>query len=73
MLANWSLSNNVNDMNELKISLKTKESYFDTEAHVDKVFTVGCFDLFHYGHVQLLERMASLGKQVIVGVHDSRR
>ncbi|KAK7114779.1 uncharacterized protein [Littorina saxatilis] len=39
---------------------------------VDKVFTVGCFDIFHSGHVRLLQRMRSLGKQVIVGVHDSR-
>ncbi|KAH3770174.1 uncharacterized protein LOC127844441 isoform X2 [Dreissena polymorpha] len=39
---------------------------------VDKVYTVGCFDLFHDGHRILLERLSQLGKQVIVGVHDSR-
>ncbi|XP_052061941.1 uncharacterized protein LOC127702005 [Mytilus californianus] len=43
---------------------------FDTR--VDKVYTVGCFDLFHNGHITLLQRMKALGKQVIVGVHDSR-
>lgn len=42
------------------------------EEPVDKVYTVGCFDLFHSGHIRLLQRMRSLGKQVIVGVHDSR-
>ncbi|XP_076449279.1 uncharacterized protein LOC143285749 isoform X2 [Babylonia areolata] len=42
------------------------------EGLVDRVYTVGCFDMFHDGHVRLLQRMRSLGKQVIVGVHDSR-
>ncbi|CAG5118215.1 unnamed protein product [Candidula unifasciata] len=38
----------------------------------ERVYTVGCFDLFHYGHVQLLKQMRTFGKKVIVGVHDSR-
>jgi bifunctional ADP-heptose synthase (sugar kinase/adenylyltransferase) len=44
-----------------------------TDTRVDKVYTVGCFDLFHYGHIQLFERMSSIGKKLVVGVHDSRR
>ena len=43
------------------------------DQRVDKVYTVGCFDLFHYGHIHLFERMSSMGKKLIVGVHDSRR
>jgi len=35
---------------------------FDTR--VDRVYTVGCFDLFHAGHITLLQRMKALGKQV---------
>ncbi|XP_061188634.1 uncharacterized protein LOC133196791 [Saccostrea echinata] len=42
------------------------------DDRVDRVYTVGCFDLFHRGHVRLLQRMRRLGKEVIVGVHDSR-
>lgn len=34
------------------------------EGLVDKVYTVGCFDLFHKGHIRLLQRMRSIGKQV---------
>jgi hypothetical protein len=45
----------------------------DIDQRVDKVYTIGCFDLFHHGHVQLIKRMRLLGKKVIVGVHDSRR
>jgi len=33
------------------------------------VFTNGCFDLLHRGHVDYLERAASLGKTLIVGVN----
>lgn len=44
-----------------------------TDNRVDKVYTIGCFDLFHYGHVRLIERMRTIGKKVIIGVHDSRR
>jgi len=43
------------------------------DTRVDKVYTVGCFDLFHHGHIKLIERMREIGKKVIVGVHDSRR
>ncbi|KAK3086485.1 hypothetical protein FSP39_019057 [Pinctada imbricata] len=42
------------------------------DNRVDRVYTVGCFDLFHHGHIRLLERMRALGKEVVVGVHDSR-
>ncbi|KAL5020983.1 hypothetical protein ScPMuIL_000138 [Solemya velum] len=41
-------------------------------TRVDKVYTIGCFDLFHKGHIRLLQRMREFGKQIIVGVHDSR-
>ena len=34
------------------------------EGLVDRVYTVGCFDLFHNGHIRLLQRMRSLGRQV---------
>jgi hypothetical protein len=43
------------------------------DQRVDKVYTIGCVDLFHHGHVQLIKRMRQFGKKVIVGVHDSRR
>lgn len=32
------------------------------------VITFGTFDLFHYGHLRLLERAAGLGDRLIVGV-----
>lgn len=65
-----------NECNEIVDNLKIQELCYDatgdSENKVDKIYTIGCFDLFHYGHKKLLENMRKLGKQVIVGVHDSR-
>ena len=36
------------------------------------VFTNGCFDLLHAGHVKLLERAKRLGDVLIVGVNSDR-
>ena len=36
------------------------------DERVDKVYTVGCFDLFHRGHVNLLKNMRKLGKEVTI-------
>jgi D-beta-D-heptose 7-phosphate kinase/D-beta-D-heptose 1-phosphate adenosyltransferase len=34
------------------------------------VFTNGCFDILHAGHIQYLEAAARLGNRLIVGVND---
>ncbi len=33
------------------------------------IFTNGCFDILHYGHVQLLERAKKLGDILVVGLN----
>lgn len=33
-----------------------------------KVLTFGTFDIFHYGHLRILERASKLGDELIVGV-----
>ncbi len=35
---------------------------------ISTVITFGTFDLFHYGHLRLLERAAQYGDQLVVGV-----
>ena len=36
------------------------------------VFTNGCFDILHHGHIDLLERAKSLGTYLIVGVNSDK-
>lgn len=36
----------------------------------DRVYTIGCFDWFHFGHEKLLNTLKTYGTQVIVGIHD---
>jgi len=36
----------------------------------DRVFSVGCFDQFHYGHKKILTDMRMYGKELIIGIHD---
>jgi D-beta-D-heptose 7-phosphate kinase/D-beta-D-heptose 1-phosphate adenosyltransferase len=33
------------------------------------VFTNGCFDLLHHGHIRLLQQAASLGQRLVVGLN----
>jgi len=35
-----------------------------------KVYTIGCFDVLHRGHVNLLRAMRDFGNTVVVGIHD---
>ena len=41
-----------------------------TEKKYKKVFSVGCFDQFHYGHKKILETMREYGDELIIGIHD---
>lgn len=36
------------------------------------VFTNGCFDLFHAGHLEILRRSAALGDVLVVGINSDR-
>ena len=38
----------------------------------DRVYTIGCFDWLHDGHIKLLAKLKGYGKRVIVGIHDDR-
>ncbi len=40
--------------------------------HLNVVFTNGCFDILHAGHVEYLEKARSAGDRLIVGVNTDR-
>jgi cytidyltransferase-like protein len=35
-----------------------------------KVYTIGCFDLFHRGHQNVLESLREFGYYIVAGIHD---
>lgn len=51
-------------LNTLKILIKKWREKGD-----NIVFTNGCFDIFHRGHLQYLEEAASLGDKLVVGIN----
>eukprot|EP01137_Pigoraptor_chileana_P019747 Opistho-2@81202 len=34
------------------------------------VYTIGCFDMLHPGHVKLFQRMRKFGRRLVIGIHD---
>jgi len=61
--------------------IPSKSKIFDPEGLVEKikswrqsgdriVFTNGCFDILHAGHIKYLESAAEFGDRLIIGVND---
>lgn len=42
------------------------------ELRLKKVFTNGCFDVLHIGHIELLKFCRSIGDIVVVGINSDR-
>jgi glycerol-3-phosphate cytidylyltransferase len=49
-----------------KISMKFELQ--KTNSKYNRMYTTGCFDIFHYGHLNILERSKELCNTLIVGV-----
>lgn len=50
------------------IELKAKRTQF-REKRASVVFTNGCFDIVHRGHIEYLQRAKALGNVLIVGIN----
>ena len=62
----------MNNLNKIKNKISDKESlknFLDKNRNKKIVFTNGCFDLLHAGHVAYLQEAASLGDKLIVGLN----
>lgn len=58
----------INTLAEQDPSLQQDRS--EDPPQYEVVVTIGCFDLFHEGHIKLMQRMRSHGKKLLVGLHD---
>lgn len=73
LCCHWSPPLQVSSAPAFKLCGSDSESSTSSEQEeeegekVDKVYTVGCFDLFHRGHINLLRNMRKLGKEVRMG------
>lgn len=61
----------------MKEKIKTKEDLHRIVEDLKKkgkriVFTNGCFDLLHLGHIRYLEKAKTLGDILVVGVNSDR-
>lgn len=49
---------------------KISEQLLEWQKNNEKiVFTNGCFDILHYGHIQYLSKAADLGTKLIIGLN----
>ena len=60
-----SLLGRARELNEIMVQVKAAR-----KANKKIVFTNGCFDVLHAGHVSLLQRCAQLGDMLILGIND---
>jgi D-beta-D-heptose 7-phosphate kinase/D-beta-D-heptose 1-phosphate adenosyltransferase len=54
------------------LDIKKKIESYKNERAIRVVFTNGCFDILHYGHVSYLERAKQLGDFLVVGVNTDK-
>ncbi len=57
-------ANKIKSLNELKSLIKQWQ-----EAGDEVVFTNGCFDILHLGHIDYLEKSRALGNKLVIGLN----
>ena len=58
------ISEKIYSLNDLKIQLQNWKNSGDSI-----VFTNGCFDILHQGHIEVLAKTADLGNRLIIGLN----
>jgi len=54
----------------LRVALEIRNQWSEQKEKV--VFTNGCFDILHLGHIDYLEKASQTGSQLIVGINTDR-
>ena len=61
------INNKIHNLKDLKSQVgKWKQ------AGNEVVFTNGCFDIIHKGHIEVLARSADLGDKLIIGLNSDK-
>jgi rfaE bifunctional protein nucleotidyltransferase chain/domain len=60
------ITNKIQDWSSAEQTIKEWQADGD-----EVVFTNGCFDLIHYGHLAYLAEAASLGKKLVIGLNSA--
>ena len=61
------IHNKIHNLKDLKIQIERWK-----QAGNEVVFTNGCFDIIHKGHVEVLARSANLGDKLIIGLNSDK-
>ena len=59
--------NKIHNLKDLKIQMERWK-----QAGNEVVFTNGCFDIIHKGHIEVLARSADLGDKLIIGLNSDK-
>jgi rfaE bifunctional protein nucleotidyltransferase chain/domain len=59
-------------INSTEYKIQTIKSITDLVTDLPIIFTNGCFDLLHIGHIKLLEEAADLNGFLIVGINSDK-
>jgi len=63
------INNQFNDDFKFSISLsKINLEFSNSSKKYNNLYTTGCFDIFHYGHLNILRKSKELCEKLIVGV-----
>ena len=61
------INNKIHNLKDLKIQVEKWK-----QAGNEVVFTNGCFDIIHKGHIEVLARSADLGDKLIIGLNSDQ-
>ena len=61
------MKNKITEIEELK---KIVTDYKDNKKTI--VFTNGCFDILHIGHIRYLDKASSFGDKLIIGINSNK-
>ena len=61
------IHNKIHNLKDIKIQIERWK-----QAGNEVVFTNGCFDIIHKGHIEVLARSADLGDKLIIGLNSDK-